>query len=131
MRLTVVKQIGKTRYPFTLGSETANLHDVLMDAEELSFSDIYKCDKCGNDNLILKAKEAGGFKYVEVWCMNKDCRATLTFGRKKENPNVFYARRNNDKSLKWDIYNKEETQTETKAPEDVQSKDVQYDDIPF
>ena len=115
MKLTIVKQIGKNRYPFTVGGETSNLHDVLMDAEDLSFSDIYKCGKCGGDNLILKGREAKGFKYVEVWCLNNDCRASLTFGRKKENPNVFYARKNEDKTLQWEIYNKEQT----KAPDDI------------
>jgi hypothetical protein len=91
MRLTVTKKIGKKTYHFQI--EGTDLHEVIREENKLSFPDVAKCGLCGSDNLSLQARIAGKkkHKYTYVKCFN--CKGELTFGRKQEDPEVFYLRK--------------------------------------
>ena len=90
MKLITTKKIGKRDYTFEFEGE--NLFECVMESQNLSFGDMYKCGKCGSDNLRLNADRRGEKKipYTEIKC-NK-CGATLTFGRRTDNDKVFYYR---------------------------------------
>lgn len=104
MRINVTKKIGKTNYNFQF--EGANLFDVITESQKLSFNDVPKCGVCGKDNLILNARKAQEkFKYTEIKCL--DCKASLTFGQKQDDPDTFYLRRNENKELDWKAYEAE------------------------
>lgn len=96
MELIIKKTIGKTVYPFTFTGST--LHEVVMESQKLSFPDVHTCGICGKDDLYLSAHVAEGYKYTEIRC--NDCRAELTFGVRKDNPEVSYLRRD-EKSGKY------------------------------
>ena len=101
MKMTATKQIGKNKYTFFF--EGKNLYEVVMEAQKLSFRDIPLCGCCKGDNLILDAHLAQGkFKYVSVKCL--DCKASLTFGQKQDDPDTYYPRRNEQKQLDWKAY---------------------------
>lgn len=102
MELIIKKQIGKNQYTFIF--EGKNLYEVITESQKLSFDDVPRCGKCSSDNLILSSHQAQGkFKYTEIRCL--DCRSSLTFGQKQEDPDTFYLRRNNNKELDWKAYN--------------------------
>lgn len=89
LTLKVVKQIGSRNYEFTF--EGDNLHDVVMCSKTLSFDDVRACGICGSNDLILSAHVTQeGFEYTYVLC--RKCKATLNFGKKKKNENVYYLR---------------------------------------
>lgn len=98
MKLTVIKKIGKREYPFAF--EGQNLHECIMESQKLSFPDIFECQLCKSDNLRLNAyvTTKGGFKYTTILC---ECGAKLTFGQKKDNPDIFYLRRDDKKMFDW------------------------------
>ena len=100
MQLIVTKKIGRSNYPFMV--EGADMHAVLMQAEELSYGNVDRCGICGNDDIYLTARIAEGFKYCSIKCRN--CRAELVFGRTKANANVFFLRRNDGGALAWSAY---------------------------
>ena len=100
MKLNITKQIGKTKYTFQV--EGSNLYEVVTESQKLSFGDVPKCGICGSDNLELEAHTAQGYKYTSIKC--RDCRASLTFGNRKEDPNTYFLRRNEDKKLDWKAY---------------------------
>lgn len=113
MELIIKKIIGQTVYPFTFTGNT--LHEVVMESQKLSFADVHECGICGSNDLYLSAHVAEGFKYTEIRC-NK-CRAELTFGVRKDNPEVSYLRRDEKTgSLAWKKF-----QSETPAPAGPQS----------
>lgn len=99
MQLTIVKKIGKIEYPFTV--EGDNLHEVMIEAEKLSFGNVYKCGVCESEHLYLHAyvTKEGGFKYVKIVC--GECRASVTFGQRKEDPDVYFLRKDDNKNLDW------------------------------
>ncbi len=104
MKLSIKKQIGKTEYPFQV--EGDNLHDLVMQAQKLSFGDVPKCGICGSDNLILEAHVAQNkYKYTSVKCLN--CKASVTFGQRQEDPSTYYLRKNGNKELDWQEYKAE------------------------
>ena len=104
MKMRVVKQIGKN--PIVFEVEGSNLFECQMEAEKLSFHSVKKCGICEGEHLYLKAYKAQDkYKYVKVCCANPDCRASLTFGQKQDDPDTFYFRRNPDKTLEWKQYN--------------------------
>lgn len=103
MELILKKTVGKNSYNFVVQGN--NLHELLMESQKLSFNDIYKCGCCESDSLILSAHVAQGYKYTEVKCLK--CKATLTFGCKKDDPNTFYYRRNDNKELEWKPFKKD------------------------
>ena len=101
MKLKVIKQIGQNMYEFEVEGE--NLFDVIMESQRLSFYDVEKCDVCQSTNLRLLANVAQGqYKYAKVYC--NDCKASLTFGSKKDDPDTFYLRRDSDGKLDWKEY---------------------------
>ncbi len=110
MKLTIIKKIGRTEYPFTF--EGNDLHEVLMESEKLSFGNVNKCGLCDNEYLFLSAyiTKEDNFKYVKISCPN--CRASVTFGRKKENPDVYYLRKTDSGELDWQAYKGEPSKPE-------------------
>ena len=66
-------------------------------------------------------KAQNQYKYLQVRCI--DCKATLTCGNRKDNPSLYYYRRNDDGSLQWEEYKG----SDSKPAE----KDDKPDDIPF
>lgn len=121
MRLTIKKQIGKQVYPFTF--EGDNLHDVVMQSQKLSFGNVYKCGICGSEHLALSAHVAQGYKYTEVRCLDPKCRASLTFGQRREDSDTFFYRRKEDKSLDWQPFKRDNN--------DEEKIDSTNDDLPF
>lgn len=99
MEMMIGKQIGKTRYTFVVKGN--DLHEVVMDAEKLSFQDVPKCGLCQSDELYLTAyvTKDEGYKYVKIVC--RKCRGSVTFGQQKKNPLVFYLRKTEDGKLDW------------------------------
>ncbi len=106
MELIIKKVIGITNYTFVFTGR--NLYEVITESQKLSFSDIHECGKCGSADLFLETHKAQNkYEYTTVKC--KGCRASLTFGQKKEDPDVFYLRRNEAKEFDWKEYAKEES----------------------
>ena len=79
--------------------EGKNLHELVMQSQKLSFGDVLKCGKCSKDNLRLAARKAQGFDYTEIRC--NDCKASLTFGSKKEDKDVSYLRKDDNGHFDW------------------------------
>jgi hypothetical protein len=103
MRMVIKKQIGNRKYAFQV--EGKNIWECQMEAQKLSFRDVYKCGLCGSEHLYLRAyKTKEGYKYIKVCCANPDCRASVTFGEKQNEEDVYYLRKNEDRSLKWEKY---------------------------
>jgi hypothetical protein len=101
MELFIKKKIGKDNITFVVSGK--NLYEVQMEAQKLSFSDVHKCGICGSDNLTLNARLARNkYKYVEVKCW--DCKGSLVFGCTQEDPDVYYLRKNSNKSYDWKEY---------------------------
>ena len=111
MELIIKKTIGKTVYPFTFTGNT--LHEVVMESQKLSFADVHECGICGKDDLYLSAHVAEGYKYTEIRC--NDCRAELTFGVRKDNPEVSYLRRDEKGNYAWKQFQPETTATTAPA----------------
>ena len=129
MQLFIKKQIGKT--PLTFVVEGKNLFEVQMEAQKLSFYDVYKCGVCESDNLRLNAyiTNEDNFEYVKIIC-NK-CKASLTFGQVKKSPDTFYLRRNDNKELDWVVY-KDDTKENHPVDKIVPPiKESDNNDLPF
>ena len=99
-------KIGKETHLFAFSGET--IWDAVRESDKHMFSEIPKCGKCGGDNLDLRAfYPKDEFKYLKVVC--RDCKASLTFGSPKKNPEVYYPRRDKeDSSFIWETYEKKE-----------------------
>ncbi len=85
-----------------------------MELTKLSFRDVYKCGKCGSDSLYLRAyiTEKDKYEYIKICCAK--CKASITFGKAKNQKDLFFLRKNDDKSLDWQEYKgKEEEKTAT------------------
>ena len=106
LKLTSV-MIGRTRNTFAF--EGATMWDAVRESDKHMFSEIPKCGKCGGDNLDLRAYfPQEEYKYLKVVC--RDCKASLTFGSPKKNPEVYYPRRDKeDSSFQWESYEKKES----------------------
>ena len=103
MQLFVHKNIGKNKYTFTV--EGKNLFECLMESQKLSFYDVHKCGLCNSDELRLSAYTAGKkdeFDYTVVKC--DSCKATLTFGAKKEDKDIVFLRKNDAGKFDWKPY---------------------------
>ena len=138
MKLNETKKIGKRNYSFQF--EGGSLFEVLMDAQKLSFNDVPVCGVCGKDNLILQARLAQDYEYTEIKCL--ECKATLTFGTKKDKSGTVFLRRNDNKELDWKKFETSGTtsikQSATESTYDkmknaeMKSEDIIGDDeIPF
>ena len=98
-------KIGTTRHTFAFEGET--FWDTVREANKHMFDEILRCGKCESDNLDLRAfYPKDEFKYLKVVC--RDCKASLTFGSPKKEPLVYYPRRNEDSSFKWEAYKEKE-----------------------
>ena len=101
LRMVLNKRIGKDVIPFEVSGET--LYDVVTQSQKLSFPDVPTCGCCGSDNLFLESHLAQGtYKYVSVKC--KKCKASVTFGQKKDDNTTYFLRRKDDGSLDWQQY---------------------------
>ena len=102
LRTTIKKTIGKTIYHFQVEGE--NLHAVGMELQKLGFRDVYKCGKCSSESLYLRAyiTEKDKYEYIKIQCA--ECKASLTFGKAKEQKDLYFLRKNDDKSLAWVEY---------------------------
>jgi len=124
LKMRTVKQIGKQNIVFEV--EGKDFFDCQMQIQKLSFSSIKKCGVCEGEHLHLyayKAKDEKGnfaYEYIKICCSNPDCKASLTFGQKKADPETYYPRRNEDRSLKWEQYNKDggSEKTNNTSPEE-------------
>lgn len=114
MEQIIKKIIGNTVHTFVVSGE--NFYDVVTESQKLSFPDVECCGKCGSKDLVLGShlgKDDKGnmsFKYVDIKCMNPDCRASLTFGQPKKDPDTFYLRKNDKNEYDWKPFAKPETQ---------------------
>ena len=102
MQLTVHKKIGLTVYPFTVVGE--NLHECFMQAQKLSFYDVHECGLCQDKALYVRAyiTDKDKYEYLKIVCSK--CKATLTFGKSKQDKDTFFLRRNDDGTLQWKPY---------------------------
>jgi hypothetical protein len=101
MEFIVKKLIGKTSYTFVFTG--ANLHEVVMESQKLSFPDVPECGLCRSDDLYLSAHVAQGkFKYTEIRC-NK-CRAELTLGSRQDSPDTMYLRKDDNGNPLWKAF---------------------------
>ena len=121
MELIIKKIIGQTVYPFTVSGK--NLHECVMESQKLSFPHILECGICASDDLYLSAHVAEGYKYTEVRC-NK-CRAELTFGLRKDDPDVSFFRKNDDGSLAWKKFDPKPAETGTAPAPQVPPQNTQ------
>lgn len=113
MELIIKKTIGRTNYTFVF--EGKNLYEVITESQKLSFGDIPKCGLCGSESLVLSAHQAQGkYKYTEVKCLK--CRGSLNFGQKKEDPDIFYLRKNDQKEYDWKAFEKSEVPPSSNTP---------------
>lgn len=105
MKMNITKQIGKNTYHFQV--EGKNLFEVIMESQKLSFQNVYKCGICDGDALYLRAyiTEKDKYEYVKVVCANPDCKASLTFGKKKgEEDTYFLRRKEGSREYDWQEY---------------------------
>jgi len=111
MEQIIKKTIGSTVHTFVVSGE--NLYDVVTESQKLSFPDIECCGKCGSKDLLLGShlgsdgKNPAAYKYVDIKCMNPNCRASLTFGRPKADPDTFYLRKNDNNEYDWKEFKSE------------------------
>ena len=105
MQKLVSVKVGQTRHTFAF--EGATMWDCTREANKHMFTDIPQCGGCGSSDLDLRAYfPQEEYKYLKVICL--DCKASLTFGSPKKNPEVYYPRRNEDSSFKWEAYREKE-----------------------
>jgi hypothetical protein len=53
---------------------------------------VERCGKCGGDKLRFVCREAQGFKFYEVHCLNQECKARFAFGQSKQHPGQLFPR---------------------------------------
>ena len=104
MKMAFKKVIGKNSYEFSV--EGNNLFELVQEAQKLGFYDVYKCGLCQSDKLNLRSyiTEKGGFEYVKISCA--ECGGQVTFGKSKEHKDNFYLRKNEDKTIAWEKFEK-------------------------
>ena len=121
----IKKKIGKETMTYVVRGE--DLHDVEMEAKKLSFYDVPSCGICNSDSLYLTAyiTEKDKFKYLKVVC--RKCKASLTFGQRKDEPGTYFLRKNDSGALDWKVYDGKDS----KKQQDEPDKAPDGDDIPF
>jgi hypothetical protein len=102
LKYNLRKKIGNQTHNFVV--EGTNLFELINETKKLSFPDVVECcGICQSDNLSLNSRIAKDkFKYVFIECGN--CRATLNFGQKMDDPTIFYLRKNEQKEYDWKEY---------------------------
>jgi hypothetical protein len=100
------KNIGGHKYTFSV--EGGNLFELFMEAQKISFNDVFECGLCKSKLLYPKAyiTKKGGYNYIKIVCV--ECGASVTFGEKKEPKDTFYLRKNEDRTLAWEKFEKKE-----------------------
>jgi hypothetical protein len=108
LELTITKRIGKRHFHFKV--QGANFHETVTEYDRLSFADVPACGLCGSDNLDLKARttEKGKFKYVSVRCL--DCSGDVTFGKRQDDDQTVFLRKNAKGEPDWQAWKKEDEQ---------------------
>ena len=92
MQLTIKKKIGKETHTFIV--EGKNLFEVVNEANKLSFGNVDKCGMCQGESLVLGAHLGKDkFEYVDIKCQNPECKASLTFGRRQDDNDIFFLRK--------------------------------------
>lgn len=106
MQMTFKKQIGKNIYTFIV--EGSNLFELVQEAQKLGFYDVLKCGMCDSDRIDLRSykTEKDQFEYVKISCAV--CGGQVTFGKSKDKKDTFYLRKNEDKSIAWEKFEKKE-----------------------
>ena len=125
MQLFIYKQVGRNKYTFVV--EGDNLFSTIMESRKLSFYDVPTCGKCNSDNLILTAHIAGKkdeFEYTEIRCLK--CGASLTFGQTKADKDVFFLRKNDDKTFAW-----KEKQSSESSEKNTEFEKPDSNSLPF
>lgn len=104
-------QVGNTKHVFSFEGE--DMWGVVYNEQQYALKDIEKCGKCESKNLRLMAflseKGTKQYKYLKVVC--GDCGATLTCGRREDNPKLMFYRtigEGENRKLDWQIYVKRE-----------------------
>lgn len=115
MQLSINRQIGKNKYSFTF--EGNSLFYVILESQKLAFDDVEKCGCCESDDIYLEShfgKENGKdtYEYCSIRC--KKCRASLTFGNRKDDKATYFLRKKEDKSLDWQEYKDDKNKNNTK-----------------
>jgi len=121
MEMFVKKFVGKETYTFVVSGKS--LHECLTEAKKISFYQISKCGLCGSDELYLTAYTTQEESYEYVKCICRECKASLTFGQPKKEPNTFYPRRDDNGKYVWKKFEGKETAATTPEPAS--------DDLPF
>ena len=104
LELTVTKQIGKRQFQFKV--QGATFHETVTEYDRLSFADVPACGICGSDNLDLSARVAQDkFKYTSVRCL--DCSADVTFGKRQDDDQTVFLRKNTKGEPDWQEWKKE------------------------
>lgn len=99
MEMIFSKQIGK--HKLTFSAEGKDLFEMVMQSQQISFQDVYKCGLCGSDKLYIRAYETEEDKYQYVKLHCAECRGTLTFGKAKKDGSYFL-RKKEDNTLAWE-----------------------------
>jgi hypothetical protein len=125
----ILWQVGRTVHEFIVEGE--NLFDVLQEARKIPNQAVIKCGICDKDRLSLFSLIAGdeAYEYVKIKCF--DCKATLTLGRPKKEPNTFYIRRKEDKSYDWQPEYVKDMVKRPGEEREIQKKVGKFDDRPF
>ena len=121
----IKKKIGKETYTYVVRGE--DLHAVEMQAKKLSFYDVPSCGLCKSDDLYLTAyiTEEDKYKYLKIVCRN--CKGSLTFGTRKDEPDTYYLRKNGDGGLAW----KANEQKSSGTPENAKEPTGEDEGMPF
>lgn len=113
MRMIVKKMIGNTEYEFQVDGE--NFFDVVMKSQQLSFRDVHKCGLCTSENLYITAyiTKEDKYEYIKIVCAK--CKASLTFGKRKDVKDTYYLRRN-ETGYDWKKFEEKKTESSSEAP---------------
>jgi hypothetical protein len=99
------KTIGKERFTFTVDGN--NLFELVEEMQKMGFYDVFKCGLCGSDKLSLRSyvTKDDGYEYVKIGC--NECKGQVTFGKSKEHKDTFFLRKNDDRTIAWEVYKQE------------------------
>ncbi|GAB3303487.1 hypothetical protein [Hymenobacter tenuis] len=107
LSLMITKKIGRKAYHFTV--QASDFHELITEADRLSFEDVAQCGLCGSDSLELSARVAKDkYKYVSVKC--RGCKADVTFGKRQDDDKQVFLRKKeggHPGELDWKLYQPE------------------------
>lgn len=87
MKAIITKQIGKSTLTFEIDGQKT--------LETLATAAIFtttpdKCDVCHGTDVMLQCRHPEGFTYIEILCLNPECRATAKLGTYKDGSGHFW-----------------------------------------